>query len=141
MQKTTTFLTFVGDQCGKAEEAINFYTSIFPNSEIKSLKKYQKGESGGTPELIKHGVFTIDGAEYMVAESNFDHAFSFTPAISIFVECDSEDEMNALFDKLSAEGKIYVPIDDYGSGNYGFGKKFCWCEDEYGISWQFSLLK
>lgn len=42
----TTFLTFVGDQCGKAEEAINFYVSIFPNSEIKSIKKYGEGEDG-----------------------------------------------------------------------------------------------
>jgi len=52
--KTTTFLTFVGEKCGKAEEAINFYTSIFPNSVIKSIKKYAKGEAGGTPELIKY---------------------------------------------------------------------------------------
>ena len=57
---TTTFLTFVGDQCGKAEEAINFYTSIFPNSGIKSLTKYSEGEAVGTPELIKYGVFKLN---------------------------------------------------------------------------------
>ena len=61
--KTTTFLTFVGEQCGKAEEAINFYTSIFPNSEIKNIIKYAEGEAGGTPELIKHGVFTLNGTD------------------------------------------------------------------------------
>ena len=55
---TTTFLTFVGDQCGKAEEAINFYTSIFPNSEIKNITKYSEGEPGGTPELIKPVSYT-----------------------------------------------------------------------------------
>ena len=70
---TTTFLTFVGDQCGKAGEAINFYTSIFPNSEIKSIKKYSEGEAGGTPELIKYGVFTLNGTEYMVSESSYNH--------------------------------------------------------------------
>ena len=71
--KTTTFLTFVGDNCGKAQEAINFYTSIFPNSEIKSIINYQQGEAGGTPKLIKHGVFTLNRTEYMVSESNFKH--------------------------------------------------------------------
>ena len=55
--KITTFLTFVGDQCGKAKEAMDFYTSLFPNSEIKSVTHYAKGEPGGTPELIKYGVF------------------------------------------------------------------------------------
>ena len=75
--KTTTFLTFVGDHCGKAEEAINFYTSIFPNSEIKSITKYAEGEAGGTPELIKFGVFTLNGTEYKVSESNSKHAWSF----------------------------------------------------------------
>jgi predicted 3-demethylubiquinone-9 3-methyltransferase (glyoxalase superfamily) len=92
--KTTTFLTFVGDQCGKAEEAINFYTTIFPNSEIKSMKKYSEGEAGGTPELIKYGVFTLNGTAYMVSESNFNHSWSFTPGVSLFVACNSEDEIH-----------------------------------------------
>ncbi|WP_299683579.1 VOC family protein [uncultured Dokdonia sp.] len=137
---TTTFLTFVGDQCGKAEEAIRFYTSIFPNSEIKSIVKYLKGEAGGTPELIKYGIFTLNGIEYMVSESNYKHAWSFTPAVSIFVNCDSESEIQILFEKLSSNGgKIMIPLDDYTSENYGFGKKFGWCEDTYGISWQLNL--
>ena len=82
---TTTFLTFVGDQCGKAEEAINFYTSIFPNSEIISITKYSEGEEGGTPELIKYGQFTLNGTEYLVSESNYNHGWSFTPAISLSI--------------------------------------------------------
>jgi predicted 3-demethylubiquinone-9 3-methyltransferase (glyoxalase superfamily) len=69
--KTTTF---VGAQCGKAEEAINFYTSIFPNSETKRLIKYAEGEPEGTPELIKYGVFTLNGVEHIVSESNYNHA-------------------------------------------------------------------
>ncbi len=139
--KTTTFLTFVGDQCGKAEEAISFYTSIFPNSEIKSVKKYLKGESGGTPELIKHGIFTLNGTEYMVSESNYKHAWTFSPAVSIFITDNSEDLIQELFEKISLNGgQIMVPLDNYnGEGDYGFGKKFGWCEDKYGISWQFVL--
>ena len=138
---TTTFLTFVGNQCGKAEEAINFYTSIFPNSEIKYINKYSEGEAGGTPELIKHGVFTLNETEYMVSESNYNHNWSFTPAVSLFIMDNSDELKKALFEKLSSNGgRVMVPLDNYkGEGDYGFGKKFGWCEDKYGISWQFVL--
>lgn len=138
--KTTTFLTFVGDQCGKAAEAISFYTSLFPNSEIKHVTKYAEGEAGGTPDLIKYGVFTLNGIEYKVSESNFNHAWSFTPGVSLFVESNSEEEIDMLFEGLSSNGgQIMVPLDSYDSGDYGFGKKFGWCADKYGVSWQFLL--
>lgn len=140
---TTTFLTFVGDQCGKAEEAINFYTSIFLNSEIKSIKKYSKGEAGGTPELIKYGEFTLNGTNYLISESNYNHAWSFTPAISLFISDKSDDMIQTLFEKLSLnDGQVMVPLENYeGEGDYGFGKKFGWCQDKYGISWQFVLTE
>ncbi|MEM6806555.1 MAG: VOC family protein [Bacteroidota bacterium] len=138
---TTTFLTFVGDQCGKAEEAISFYTSIFPNSEIKNIIKYAEGEAGGTPELIKYGAFTLNGVEYLVSESNYKHAWSFSPAVSLLISDNSDDLIQSLFDKLSSNGgQVMVPLDDYkGEGDYGFGRKFGWCEDKYGISWNFWL--
>ena len=141
--KTATFLTFVGDQCGKAEEAINFYTSIFPNSEIGSIKKYAEGEAGGAPELIKYGEFTLNGTDYLVSESNYNHAWSFTPAVSLLISDKSDDLIQTLFEKLSSNGgQVMVPLDNYkGEGDYGFGKKFGWCEDKYGISWQFVLTE
>ncbi|MBO6606692.1 VOC family protein [Psychroserpens sp.] len=137
----TTFLTFVGDQCGKATEAIKFYTSLFPNSEIKNIINYAEGEPGGTPELIKHGTFTLNGIDYMVSESNYNHAWSFSPGVSLFISDNSETLIQSLFDKLSSNGgQVMVPLDDYkGEGDYGFGKKFGWCADKYGISWQFLL--
>lgn len=139
--RISTFLTFVGDQCGKAEEAIRFYTSVFPNSEIKHITKYKEGEAGGTPDLIKYGVFTLNGEEYMVSESNYNHAWSFTPGVSLFIGCHSEDEIKTLFDQLSSNGgRVMIPLDNYsGEGDYGFGAKFGWCEDRYGISWQLNL--
>ncbi|MGW9686968.1 VOC family protein [Flagellimonas sp. 2504JD1-5] len=141
--KTTTFLTFVGDQCGKAEEAIIFYTSVFPNSEIKNIKKYAKGEAGGTPELIKYGEFQLNGTDYLVSESNYNHAWSFTPAISLLISDNSDAVIQTLFEKLSSNGgQVMVPLDSYkGEGDYGFGKKFGWCQDKYGISWQFILTE
>lgn len=140
--KISTFLTFVGDQCGKAHEAIQFYTSIFPNSEIKSITKYSEGEAGGTPELIKYGIFTLNGVTYKVSESNFNHAWSFSPGVSLFIECDSENEIQSIFEKLSSDGgQIMIPLDNYKTGDYGFGKKFGWCADKYGVNWQLNLAE
>lgn len=138
--QTITFLTFVGDQCGKAKEALEFYTSIFPHSEIKKIVNYADGEPGGTPELIKYGEFVLNGVEYRVSESNYNHKWSFTPGVSIFVECDSEDETKTLFEALSSDGgKVMIPLDSYPGENYGFGKMFGWCEDRFGINWQLNL--
>lgn len=139
--KISTFLTFVGEHCGKAEEAINFYTKLFPNSEIKRITKYAEGEAGGTPDLIKYGVFTLNGTDYIVSESNYNHNWSFTPGVSLFVACNTEDEIESLFTQLSSNGgQVMVPLDSYaGSGDYGFGEKFGWCEDKYGVSWQLYL--
>jgi len=140
--KTTTFLAFVGEQCGKAQEAMGFYTTLFPNSEIKSVVKYKSGELGGTPELIKHAVFTLNGLEYMISENNYKHAWSITPGVSIFIESNSETEIDHLFNSLVAnDGMVMVPLDNYETGDYGFGKKFGWCQDKYGISWQVNLAE
>ena len=136
MQKTTTFLMFVGEQCGKAEEAVRFYIALFKNSEIKSIERWGKDEPGGKEGLIKKATFAIDGQEYIVSENTMNHAFTFTPAISIFVECDTEDEITTLFQKLSDKGAVMMPLD-----NYGFSKKFGWTADKYGVSWQLNLDK
>ncbi|MGD1947138.1 MAG: VOC family protein [Croceivirga sp.] len=138
--KTTTFLTFVGNQCGKAKEAIDLYMAIFPHSKIIKIIPYNEGEAGGTPELIKFGVFTLNGTEYMVSESNYNHAWNFSPAISIYIESQSEVELQGYFEKLSSNGgMVMVPFDSYDTGDYGFGKKYGWCQDVYGVNWQFLL--
>lgn len=134
------FLTFVGDQCGKAQEAIEFYTSIFTNSEIKQVINYKPGEPGGAPDLIKYGEFVLSGILFKVSESNYNHAWSFSPAVSLFIDGPSEDEIRLLFQELSSNGgQVMVPLDNYGADNYGFGKLFGWCEDRYGVSWQLNL--
>lgn len=70
----------------------------------------------------------------MASENLMDHKFSFTPAISIYVTCESEDEINNLYQKLSDGGQVMMPIDDYG-----FSKKFGWTADKFGVSWQLNL--
>lgn len=135
MQKTTTFLMFVGNQCGKAEEAIKFYISLLPNSEIKSIDYFKASEAGGKEGLVKFGKFTLAGQEYIANDGPGDHKFSFTPAISIYVDIENEEEINKLFTKLSEGGFVMMPL-----GNYGFSKKFAWVADRYGVSWQLNWV-
>lgn len=134
MQKTATFLMFVGEQCGKAEEAITLYTSLFKNSETKHIEYWKAGESGGKEGLVKQATFTLNGVEYMASENTFEHGFKFTPSMSIYVHCENEDELESLFQKLSEGGSVMMPLD-----NYGFSKKFGWLADKYGVSWQLNL--
>jgi len=134
MQKTATFLMFVGNQCGKAEEAIKLYTSLFKNSGIKHIEYWKKDEPGGKEGLVKQATFTIAGLEYMASENTFEHDFTFTPAISMYVDCENEQELESLFQKLSKGGTIMMPIE-----NYGFSTKFGWLADMYGVSWQLNV--
>ena len=125
---------FVGEQCGKAEEAIQFYTSLFKNSKIDQIDYWKEGEVGGKDGLVKHATFILDGSEYMASENTFEHHFTFTPAMSMYVNCEDEKELDLLFQKLSEGGSVMMPPD-----TYGFSKKFGWLADRYGVSWQFNL--
>jgi predicted 3-demethylubiquinone-9 3-methyltransferase (glyoxalase superfamily) len=125
---------FVGEQCGKAKEAITFYTSLFKNSEIKHIDYWKNGEPGGKEGLVKHATFTLDGLEYMASENTLEHPFTFTPSISIYVNCEDENELDSLFETLSKGGGVMMPLN-----NYGFSKKFGWVADRFGVSWQLNL--
>lgn len=134
MQKAKTFLMFVGDKCGKAEEAIKLYTSLIPNSEIKKIERWGEGEPMSVAGQVRTALFTLAGNEYMASENTANHPFTFTPAISIFIECESEDEIDSLYTKLSEAGEVKME-----PNNYGFSTKFAWVEDRYGVSWQLNL--
>lgn len=134
MQKAKTFLMFVGDKCGKAEEALKLYTSLIPNSEIKKIERWNKGEPMSVAGQVKTALFTLAGNEYLASENTANHPFTFTPAISIFIECENEDEITRLHAELSKDGTEMMPLD-----NYGFSKKFTWVQDRYGVSWQLNL--
>lgn len=130
--KITTFLMFEG----QAEEAMTFYTSLFDDSEIIRIKKYGPNGPGGAEAegTVEHAAFTLKGQQYMAIDSYMEHAFSFTPSVSLFVECDSEEELETLFEKLSDGGEVLMPLD-----NYGFSTKFGWVNDRFGVSWQLNF--
>ncbi|WP_054712886.1 VOC family protein [Bacillus sp. JCM 19041] len=130
MGKATPFLMFQG---GKAEEAMNYYVSIIEDAEITSIVRYGANETGDEGTVMQ-ATFTVKGQEFMCIDSNVTHQFSFTPAFSIFVTCDSEEELNELYHKLIDGGEALMPI-----GDYGFSQKFAWLNDQFGVSWQLNL--
>lgn len=130
MGKVTPFLMF---QDGKAEEAMNYYISIIKDSEITSIVRYGENESGDEGTVMQ-ATFSLKGQEFMCIDSNLKHQFSFTPSISIFVTCDSEEEINSIYQKLIEGGQALMPI-----GDYGFSKRFGWLNDRFGVSWQLNL--
>ncbi|MEH7130549.1 VOC family protein [Neobacillus drentensis] len=130
MGKVTPFLMF---QDGKAEEAMNYYISIIDDSEITSITRYGANESGDEGTVMQ-ATFSVKGQEFMCIDSNLKHQFSFTPSFSIFVTCDTEEEINNLYLKLSEGGQALMPI-----GNYGFSQRFGWLNDRFGVSWQLNL--
>ena len=120
---------------GKAEEAMTFYTSVFRDSRILSMERYGPAEPG--PEgSVKTAVFSLGGQEIMCTDSYVRHAFTFTPAVSLFVTCSSEAEIEEVFKKLSEGGKVFMPLEAYP-----FSRKFAWVADRYGVSWQLHLPK
>src|ERR1700686_648545 len=114
MQKITPFLWFDG----KAEEAANFYVSIFKNAKIGKLNRY--GDHGPGPKgTVMIATFQIDGQEFIAL--NGGPQFTFTPAISFVVNCETQEEVDDLWEKLSAGGR----------------KNRCgWLQDKFGVSWQ-----
>ncbi|UYX54756.1 VOC family protein [Bacillus thuringiensis] len=130
-QKITTFLMFEG----KAEEAMDFYTSLFDQSEIVNISRYDEKGPGKEGTVI-HATFTLNGQEFMCIDSYVKHDFTFTPSMSLYVTCDTEEEIETVFNKLAQDGKVLMPL-----GSYPFSKKFGWLNDKYGVSWQLTLAE
>ena len=128
-REVTTFLMFEG----KAEEAMTFYVSLFPGSEVDRVEKYGPGEPGKDGS-VKKADFTLAGHRLACIDSPAKHGFTFTPSISLFVECADEAELDRAFAALSAGGAVMMP-----PGNYGFSQKFTWVSDRFGVSWQLNL--
>ncbi|EJQ50954.1 VOC family protein [Bacillus wiedmannii] len=130
-QKITTFLMFEGN----AEEAMNFYTSLFDQSEIVSISRYDENGPGKEGSVI-HATFTLNGQEFMCIDSYVKHGFTFTPSMSFYVTCETEEEIETVFHKLAQDGSVLMPL-----GSYPFSKKFGWLNDKYGVSWQLTLAE
>ena len=119
-QKITPTLMFVGEQCGRAEEAINFYLSVFHDAKVNHMMRYGKGE-GADEGTIKHAAFTLEGQQFAAMDSAGAHNFTFNEAISFIVHCRNQEEIDHYWDMLSANPKAEA----------------CgWLKDKFGLSWQ-----
>jgi len=113
-QKIAPFLWFDG----KAEQAANFYVSVFRNSKVLSVTRY--GEAGPGPKgSVMSAVFQLEGQEFYAL--NGGPQFKFSPAISMFVNCETQQEVDELWEKLSAGGKT---------------NRCGWLDDKFGLTWQ-----
>lgn len=122
----TPFLTFPGT----AEEAINFYVSVFPGSEILELSRYEKGMPGPEGKVI-NGYFRLKGQEFMAMDMDESDAPEFNWAISLFVNCEAEAEFDDLFNRLSADGTVLM-----GPEAVMHIRKAAWVTDRFGVTWQ-----
>ena len=127
--KITPFLMFNETQ---AEQAMQFYVSVFPaRSKVLSVTRYGEGHGA---DKVKQGRLLLCDQELILMDSLIKHGFTFTPSISMFVECVTEAEIDDLFAQLSAGGSILMPLE-----KYPFAAKFAWISDKYSISWQLIL--
>ncbi|WP_018350090.1 VOC family protein [Longispora albida] len=116
-------LLFVGDRCGQAEEAVDFYVSVFADSEKGQAAHYGEGMEPDRPGTLMFGDFKLIGEWFAAMDSAHEHKFSFGEAISFLVQCEDQKEIDYYWEKLSA-----VPE----------AEQCGWLKDKYGVSWQIS---
>lgn len=114
---------FTGEVAGRAEAAINFWTSIFPDSKINDVMRYEKGEEPDKAGTIKFGSFKLFGQEFAAMDSAHEHKFSFSESLSFIINCESQEEIDKYWEILSA-----VPE----------AEACGWLKDKFGFSWQVS---
>jgi predicted 3-demethylubiquinone-9 3-methyltransferase (glyoxalase superfamily) len=120
-QRITPVLMFVGKVCGKAEEAVNFYASVFSAPPPMVLARYGKGAEPNQEGTVQYAHFTLLGQEFGAMDSALQHNFAFNEAISFIVPCDNQEEIDVLWEKLSADPRA---------------EQCGWLKDKYGLSWQ-----
>jgi predicted 3-demethylubiquinone-9 3-methyltransferase (glyoxalase superfamily) len=130
-QRITPVLMFVGKVCGKAEEAVNFYTTVFKNAPVAKtetgntqaniLARYGKGEEPDREGTVRYASFTLLGQEFGAMDSAREHTFAFNEAISFIVRCETQKEIDYYWGRLSADPKA---------------EQCGWLKDRFGLSWQ-----
>ena len=131
MNQAVPFFTFQPGRGGSAAEAMTFYTTLFRDGKVLTDRRRGPGDplGEGTVELAE---FVVAGQRFRCSDSPPVHDWGFTPAVSVWVSCDSIAEQRRLFEAMTDGGRQYMPLDDYGFGPFG------WVEDRFGISWQLS---
>ncbi len=114
-------LMFVGDNCGRAEEAMNYYTEVFRNAEIKTVSRYGDGFPPNKPDMLNFAEFVLEGQSFSIMDSAYDHEFNFSEGVSFIVNCDTQEEIDYYWETLSADPSA---------------EQCGWLKDKFGVSWQ-----
>ena len=120
-QRITPVMLFVGAVCGKAEEAIRFYASVFRNAAVNHVQHNGKDAAPEQEGSLQYGAFTLEGQEFGAMDSAREHKFAFNEAISLMVYCRTQEDIDYYWNRLSA-----VPA----------AEQCGWLKDKYGVSWQ-----
>jgi len=120
-QTVTPTLMFVGQQCGRAEEAVNFYSSVFHDAKVDHILRYGPGEEPDQAGTIRHASISLEGENFALMDSARAHNFTFNEAISFMVHCKTQEEIDYFWAKLSADPKA---------------EQCGWLKDKFGLSWQ-----
>jgi predicted 3-demethylubiquinone-9 3-methyltransferase (glyoxalase superfamily) len=120
-QRIIPTLMFVGSVYGKAEQAMQYYTSIFKNSKVGYIARYSKEQGPDHEGMIMHGSFRLGGYEFAAMDSAREHNFGFNEAVSFVVNCKTQSEIDYYWEKLSFDPKA---------------EQCGWLKDKYGLSWQ-----
>jgi predicted 3-demethylubiquinone-9 3-methyltransferase (glyoxalase superfamily) len=125
-----TFMTFQG---GAATAALELYRDVFDDFELDQIEHYGPSDAGreGTVKVAR---FRLAGGHFSCADSPVRHEWGFTPAVSLWIDCDDNTELQRLFDQLRVDGQVFMPLDDYG-----FSTRFGWVGDRFGVTWQLNL--
>ncbi len=120
-------------QGGVARAALDFYTSLFDDGAIVSLQEY--GPEGPGPQgTVVRAHFRIAAQDFYASDSFVTHDFDFTPSLSLWIETESDAQLEDLFARLCEDGQVLMPL-----GDYGFSSRFGWVDDRFGVSWQLNL--
>lgn len=120
-QKITPTLMFVGEEYGRAEEAIAFYTQVFKDAIPGDITRYGEGLEFDKPGTVMYASFALEGLKFAAMDSGYAHEFQFSEAISFIVNCENQEEIDYYWDKLS-----FVPE----------AEQCGWLKDRFGVSWQ-----
>ena len=120
-QKVFPSLMFTQDRCGRAEEALRFYASVFKDSSVGTLSRYGAGQAPDREGTLNYGEFSLGGQWFSVMDSAQPHQFTFSEGISLYLSCENQDEIDYFWSRLSEGGS---------EGQCG------WLKDRFGVSWQ-----
>lgn len=128
MSQVSTFVMFQGE----AQQAIDLYSQVFERFRLMQVQHYDPTPDGR--RLIKHATIDFDRQNLVFIDSPISHDFSFTPAVSLFINLPNEEALERAFHRLAEGGKVLMPLDDYG-----FSARFGWLNDRFGLSWQLNV--